>query len=228
MRPGVIVAVVTLIAAGLAAPALAQTEGGHPGALRDLPPLFLKNPSSQTVTNEGGPYVLSLSESDFHVIDEGSGGVDVYCTVAGVVAEMTSRAHTWSLGHGVHDVQCTATDGTGNSTSIVYTVTVNVISDLFPPGDYEDRFTRIMAIQSLGSETKAKIVVYFHRAGVLNFDIVQDGNVGPAPDDGNRWCHSDSGLFALDSLMGSSISAAHKKYCLELIAENGHFRDIRI
>lgn len=227
MRPGVIAVVVTILAVGSAAPALAQTEGAHPGVLRDLAPLFLQHPSSQTITTEGEPHVLTLSEADFHVIDEGSGGVDVYCTAAGTVAEMTSRPYSWSLGAGSHNVQCTATDATGNSTSIVYTVTVSVISDLFPAGDYEDRFTRIMGLNSLGNEVKAKIVVYFHRAGILNFDIEQDGNISPHPGDGNRWCTEDSNLFEL-GLMGSNLSAAHKKYCLEQLAENGIFRNIRI
>lgn len=244
MRLGVVAAVLAIVAVGVIAPALAQGPGAIPppppppppgplaasalaqGEVQSLPPVFLKYPAFEAVTVGGsGTYSLTLSDSDFYVIDEGSESVSVSCTVAGETAEISRQAHTWALGVGRYDVWCEATDGSGEQSSVIASFKVNGISGLFPPGDYEERFDRIMsAYEVLGPEELAMVVVYFHRAGILNFDInPNDGVYDPAPD--NAFCvPGGHGIGFLASLPG--LTTEQKKHCLEIIAESGGFSHV--
>jgi len=158
-----------------------KTDVSVPGVV-DLPPVFVKNPTSETVMPVGNQYTLSLSENDFLVVDDSRAMVE--CTANRVTSAIGSIPSTWRLSPGAHNVQCTATDASGKTNSMAYTITVVATAGLYASENYEQRLERIARLGTIGAlsdEHVLKVVKYFHRAGALVFDIGSSDGVGEAP-----------------------------------------------
>jgi len=200
-----------------------------PGVV-DLPPLFLTHPTSRTVTHEGSTYTLSLSTSDFVVVDDGGEEPRIDCTAAGKTAEIRTTPREWSLGAGPNSVQCTATDGGGKTSNISYTLTVDLISRaaaLFASDGHEQRFDRIMRLHgpALSDDHIKKFIVYYHRAGAVVFDIGHSDGISGTPS--NSVCGSGMSESQLLSRLRSGTDE-NKKHCLELLGESGAFRGVSL
>jgi len=205
----------------------APTVESTPGVL-DLPPVFVKNPASETVTPTGNQYALSLDEGDFLVIDDSETTVE--CTVKGITNTIGTIPSAWRLDAGAHDVQCTATDVGGNTSVITYTITVVTTSGLYASEVYEQRLERIArlgAVGALNDEHVLKVVKYFHRAGALIFDIGSSDGMGEAP--AQPVCSSP---VTASSVIGVMANTEHSneqvKHCLELLAEQGDFSGVSL
>jgi len=205
----------------------APTVESTPGVV-DLPPVFLNQPASETVTPMGNQYALSLDEGDFLVIDDSEATVE--CTVKEVTSTIGPIPSMWRLDAGMHDVQCTATDAGGNASSITYTITVIATSGLYASENYEQRIERIArlgAVGALNDEHVLKAVKYFHRAGALVFDIGSSDGVGEAP--AQPACSSP---VTASSVIGVMANTDHSndqvKHCLELLAEQGDFSGVSL
>jgi len=207
-------------------------SGGEVGAsvagVLDLPPYFVKYPESETVTPTGNHYTLSLSENDFLVIDDGD--FTISCAVNAVTNALSSTPSPWRLGAGAHNVQCTATDAGGKTSSVSYTITVVTTTGLYASEVYEQRLERIArlgAVGALNDEHVLKVVKYFHRAGALVFDIGSSDGVGEAP--AQPACSSP---VTASSVIGVMANTDHSndqvKHCLELLAEQGDFSGVSL
>lgn len=237
MRPGVIAAVVTLLAVGAAAPALAQAA--------NLPPLLINSPEDVSVTQQGAAYFHAISLNDFLVVDDGDSDPTITCSIATAVdnstktitnsysQEASAYGTVWELGDGTHAVLCTVTDEAGKTATATHRVSVDVQGELFPSSAAEQKIKRIARIFSSGvidEDTYHLIIKYYHRAGLIDFDIVRDSSGGfTSRHNYSDYCYA-SGYdsyrsHAVDRWVGgrSSHDNVFYKQCLEQIAEYGGF-----
>lgn len=234
MRPGVIAAVVTLLAVGAAAPALAQET--------HLPPLIINSPEDVSVTQAAALYNHVVSTNDFLVIDDGSADPTISCTI-GSIANSTKtitnaynhRASAygtvWEIPDGTHTVLCTVTDEGGKTSTATHTVSVDVQGQLFPNDAAKQRIGRIAHMfhnGAIGSDTYHLIIKYYHRAGFIDFDILRDGSGGfTSSHVAQSYCEYPDGSsykrYAVGGWRSGSYDDVFYKQCLERIAERGHF-----
>lgn len=213
-----------------------QTGGGTapppaPAAgLVDLPPLFLSNPQSTTVAGEGTSYTLRLSTADFVVVDDGAAEPTIACTAVGTSATLSGTPTVWDLGAGANNIQCTATDGGGKTSSISYTITVTLEEQeagLFASDSHAYRFDRIMRLHgpALSDAHIMKFIKYYHTAGAVVFDIIDNNGVGPIPD--HPTCSAANTEAQLLAKLRTGTDD-QKRHCLALLAENGAFRSVSL
>lgn len=241
MKSSVIAAVVTLIAAGAATPALAQTA--------DLPPLIANSPSDVAIAQQTAPYLHQISTTDFLVIDDSGADVSIECTIGSIdnsTKAVTNVFHAglndygtvWEVPDGRHTVLCTATDAGGQTATATHVVDVDIQGALFPSDAAETRMKKIARIYMNGvidQDTYHLIVKYYHRAGLISFDIVTDGNGGfgssisPQSDTAQRctyghWQHDGYYSNELSNWYhGGDAGNVHYKQCLENLANTGLF-----
>jgi len=191
------------------------------------PPQFVERPVSETIPLEAKYYTLSLSMADFVVVDDMDAEPLVDCVVGGVPAIMRDRPHKWVLRPGAHYIQCTATDVSGNTTGMVYKLTLDSATGLFPSRNFERLFRSIMAYGGYLLEDAPdhyqvlKLIKYFHGSGMLEFDIGSGDGIGTEPTDAICATHdTDIDLLNNISLL---VGNAEIKHCLELLAERGAF-----
>ena len=246
----VLIAFIAALGLIVAVPAaLAQEAGGNrtvtealpaangDNAPRNLPPLVLQSPSDRELWGLGSTVEFRMELRQFVVIDDGAESVRIDCTLDGVSKEITWVRNElgyrvmphWDLGDGIHTATCQVTDEMGLSANVPsFVVTVNAVEQLIPDLAHEGMIRKLAHNYGEGlinTETYGKIVKYFHRAKVLDFDIEVDGN---AP----GW-HSDSvpektrsrvwGISARDGPADLQYKAH-----LEDIAERGFFVDINL
>lgn len=235
MRPGVIAAVVTLLAVGAAAPALAQES--------HLPPLIVNSPEDVSVTQSAALYNHVVSTNDFLVIDDGSADPTISCTIGSIAnstktitnaynREASAYGTVWEIPDGTHTVLCTVTDEGGKTSTATHTVSVDVQGQLFPNDAAKQRISRIAHMYSNGVinvDTYHLIIKYYHRAGFIDFDISRDGSGGfTSSHNAQRYCHAPSDQYKWQVVgrwrdgSGGYDDVVYKQ-CLEALAENGHF-----
>lgn len=239
MKSGVIIAIVALAAVGAAVPALAQAV--------DLPPLIANSPADVTVSQQEGPYLHQVSTSDFLVIDDSGADVDIECTVGSLdnsTKAITNVYHSgvgdygtvWELPDGRHSFLCTATDAGGQTATATHVVDVDIQGALFPTDAAEQRMKRIAQIYRNGvidMDTYHLIIKYYHRAGLMDFDIVADTSGGlPSGHRHDRYC--TVGSWEHNSYYSSNVVSewtrnnadrytVEYKQCLETLANSGAF-----
>jgi len=196
---------------------------------KDLPPVFLKHPVSETVTPKGLEYTLRILPNDFIVVDDGGETYTVNCVVNGARTEIDAPKE-FRLEGGRHYIQCMATDNGGLTSSISYTITVNTenfVEGLFASSEHEQRFEHIMRLHGTGlnDDHVKKFIKYFHKAGLLVFDIVSDGGTSAEPDEAR--CNLAMSEREIISMLSDGTSF-HKKHCLELLAEKGGFSGVSL
>ena len=236
MRPGVIAAVVTLLAVGAAAPALAQSA--------DLPPLIINSPDDVSITQSSVTYQHVVSTNDFLVVDDGSADPTIECTIGSISNstkaitnawshEANAYGTVWAIPDGAHTVLCTVTDDGGKTATATHTVSVDVQGALFPNDEAKQRIKRIAHIFNngvIGADTYHLIIKYYHRAGFIDFDITSDGSGGfTSRHDSQRSCERGADHYDYVNVVSywrqgyGGYDDVFYKQCLEAIAENRHF-----
>lgn len=239
MKSGVIVAIVALAVAGAAAPALAQAA--------NLPPLIVNSPDDVSVTQSEPTYQHVVSTSDFLVIDDGDADPTIECTI-GSIANSTKAIHNqynheasaygtvWEIPDGTHTVLCTVTDDIGKTATDTHTVSVDVQGALFPNDAAKQRVKRIALMfdnRVFDTDTYMLIIKYYHRAGLIDFDIARDGNGGfTSHHNYQNSCNPSYSDFRNVSGYWHGerygLDDVYYKQCLESVAEQGHFDRINL
>ncbi len=233
--PIALIAVLGLIVA--APTAMAQEADGVPQAKGDnvpvdLPPLILKSPPDVSVTARDAEYGYGIDRREFVVFDDGVEETQIHCTINGDTQEIVgSRGYgggsygSWHLGDGTHIVSCRATDDAGQVTLAPdHVVTVRAVDDLFPEHRHKMLIRSVAQIHGMGiisTDDFGKVIKYFHTAGIINFDIVSDGN---RPDD-ETYRNAETITRDFTDKWGNARGVADIdfKYHLEHLAENGFF-----
>lgn len=240
MNSSLVAALVALslvaITPALAQEAVPQAKGDNVPV--NLPPLILTSPSDVAITVEGETHSYRLGTSDFLVVDDGSSEASVSCTINEVTEEIHDNYNAvdgggygpvWELADGSYPVLCAATDEAGLRSSVTYNLTIHAVVE-FVSSEYESKIKRIAYVYergNLSAESYAKVLKYFHRAGLLSFDIERDGE-RPS---GNE-CRNHDRLYTqhAKSWRSGYPTWTNLQYqtCLGHIAESGYFDRINL